>query len=134
MPSVGTVGGTIAVSILCVALVYGCVHKETHKVAPPPAPVVRVVPKAAPTPFHCRIFHCAVPKAKPVVVAPKAVPTPAPAPTQAAPAPAAPVKYATFCDQVKAVVAEHGKAWALARAKELNYTAPQIAAVQNCMK
>ena len=96
MPSVGTVGGTIAVSILCVALVYACHHKETHKVAPPPpAPVVHVAPKAVSTPFHCKIFHCAtapLPKAKPVVV-PKAAPAPAPVP-KAAPTPAKP---ADFC-------------------------------------
>ena len=133
MPSVGTVGGTIAVSILCVALVYACHHKETHKVAPPPpAPVVHVAPKAVSTPFHCKIFHCAtapLPKAKPVVVVPKAAPAPAPAP-KAAPTPAKP---ADFCALVKAVEAERGKAGTLARAKELNYSAPQIAAVQKCM-
>lgn len=135
MPSVGTIGGAIAVSFLCLALVFACHHDVAKKVAPPPpAPIVHVAPKATSTPFHCHFFHCAVPlpKAKPVVAAPKVTPPPAPAP-KAAQAPT-PMKPSDFCTQVKLVVAEHGEAWTLARAKELNYTAAQIAAAKKCFK
>jgi hypothetical protein len=142
MPSLQAIGGSIAVSILVAALLYGCHHDEAKKAAPvPPAPVQipKYTPPAEPS-FHCRIFHCApapLPKARPVApVAPKAVVKPpldirsAAQKATPAPAPAAPVD---FCTQVRLVEAEHGKAWTEARAKELNYTEVQQAAVEKCM-
>ena len=126
--SVGAITGIVL--LVAILVLYG--HEKAKIVSHPRVNHQVVAPAPTPPP--------PLPAPKPNIVSrifkptPKPVAKPAVAKPAAKATPTAQGKNTTdFCTQVKAVVAEHGKAWALARAKELGYTAPQIAAVEKCM-
>ena len=128
--SLNTFGAVVGImALIAILVLYG--HEKakviaSHEQPRVTAPVRTPVPLPAPKPSHCLIgFRCNL------------APAPKVAPTQAAPK--APVSKplnispTDFCTQVKLVASEHGKAWTLARAKQLGYTAQQTAAVEKCM-
>jgi hypothetical protein len=103
--SLNQVGAIAGVAVISgILFLYGC--DRTHEVAAPKPHVVVTTKRPAAVPL---------PTSKPVT-------KPARAPVSS-----------PFCEQVKAVVAEHGKAWAEARAKELGYTPAQVASVEHCL-